>query len=81
MAVNCWVVPLAMLRLVGVIDMDTSVAGVTVSVVEFDMLPDVAVIVVDPVATGVANPFEPTALLMFATPVLDELQVTAVVRF
>ena len=60
--------------------MDTSVAKVTVRVVDFDMLPDVAVIVVDPETTGVANPLEPTALLMFATPVL-ELQVTAVVRF
>ncbi len=52
MAVNFWVVPLAMLGLVGVIAMDTSVAGVTVRVVDPDMLPDVAVIVVDPVATG-----------------------------
>jgi len=38
-------------------------------------------IVVDPAATEVANPMEPDALLMAATPVVDELQVTAVVRF
>ncbi len=69
-----------MLRFVRVIEMDTSVAGVTVRVVDPDMLPDVAVIVVDPVATAEANPLEPAALLIVATPVLDELQVTAVVR-
>jgi hypothetical protein len=61
--------------------MDTSVAGVTVRVVEPDILPDVAVIVVEPVATGVANPLKPAALLMVATAAADELQVTAVVRF
>jgi hypothetical protein len=32
------------------------------------------------VATAVANPLEPAALLTVATPVLDELQVTAVVK-
>jgi len=61
--------------------METSVAAVTVRVVEFDMPPDVAVIVVVPAATGVANPSEPAALLIVATPVVDELQVTVVVRF
>ena len=80
-AVNCWVVPRAMLGLVGVTAIDLSVAAVTVRVVDPDIDPDVAVIVVEPVAAGVANPFEPTALLMVATPVLDELQVVVVVRF
>ena len=61
--------------------MDTSVAEVTVSVVNPDMLPDVAVIVVEPAATDVARPFEPAALLIVATPPVDEPQVTAVVRF
>ena len=61
--------------------MDTSVAGVTVRVVEFDKPPDVAVIVVEPAATGVANPLKPAALLMVATDAADELQVTVVVRF
>ena len=78
---NCWVVPLVMLGLVGVIATDMSVAGVTVRLVDPDMLTDVAVIVVEPAATEVADPVEPAALLMVATPVLDELQVTAVVRF
>ena len=45
-----------------------------------DMLPDVAVIVVKPAATDVAKPLEPAALLMVATPAVDEFQVTAVVR-
>ena len=69
-----------MLGLLGVIAMDTSVAGVTVRVVDPEMLPDTVVIVVDPVATAAANPFEPVALLIVATPVMDELQVAAAVR-
>ena len=69
-----------MLGLVGVTNMDTSVAWVTVNVVDPDMLPDVAVIVVEPAATDVAKPLEPAALLILAKPVVDEFQVTAVVR-
>src|SRR2546425_6840954 len=42
--------------------------------------PKVAVIVVVPAATDVARPFDPLALLIVATPGLDELQVTWVVR-
>jgi hypothetical protein len=70
-----------MLGLVGVTVMDTSVAEVTVSAVDPDVLPDVAVIVVEPAATDVANPLEPAALLIAATPAADELQITDVVRF
>ncbi len=80
MAVNCWVVPLTMLGLVGVTVMDTSVAEVTVSAVDPDILPDVAVIVVDPAAADVARPLDPAVLLTAATPEDDEFQVTAVVR-
>jgi hypothetical protein len=65
----------------GVTEIDVSVAGVTVRAVDPDMLPDVAAIVVVPAATEVAKPSEPAALLMVATPALDELQVTAFVRF
>ncbi len=36
----------------------------------------VAVMVVVPAATAVARPFDPAVLLMVATPVLLELQVT-----
>ena len=70
---------MTMLGLVGLTAMDTSVAEVTVSVVDPDILPDVAVIVVEPAATDVAKPLEPVALLMAATPPADELQVNAVV--
>jgi hypothetical protein len=56
------------------------VAGFTVKVVEPETLPDVAFIVVEPDATELAKPLEPAALLMVATAVLDELQVTAAVK-
>jgi len=67
--------------LTGVIAMDTSVAGVTVSTVVPDMLPEIAVTVVEPAATDVAKPFDPAALLIVAIPVLDEFQVADAVRF
>jgi len=73
-------VPFAMLGLVGVIAMDTSVAELTVRVVDPEMLPDDAVIVVEPVAAAVADPLEPVALPIVTTPVLDELQVADAVR-
>ena len=61
--------------------MDTRVALVTVSVVAPEMPPNVAVTVVSPAATDVANPLEAAALLTVATPGAEELQVTDVVRF
>jgi len=64
-----------------VTERERSVAGFTVRVVVPEMLPDAALIVVAPAATDVASPFEPAALLMVATPALDELQVTDAVRF
>jgi len=69
-----------MLGFAGVIAMDTSVADVAVSVVDPEILPDAAVIVVEPAATEVASPLEPAALLMAATDSSEELQVTVVVR-
>ena len=75
MAANCFVVPLAMLGFVGVTAIDTSVAGVTVRVVDPDMLPDVAVIVDVPAAAEVASP----ELFIVATSAFDECQVTNVV--
>ena len=73
-------VPFAMLGLLGVIAMDTSAAGVTVNVVDPEMLPEAAVIVVEPVAAAVADPLEPVALLIVATVRSAELHVAAVVR-
>jgi hypothetical protein len=58
--------------LVGVTARETSVAGVTVMLVDVDTVPEVAVIVAGPGATEAANP----EVLIVATPVLDELQAT-----
>ncbi len=52
------------------------VTAVTVSVAAPDILPDVALMVVVPAATPEAKPLEPAALLIVATAVVDELQVT-----
>jgi hypothetical protein len=78
-AVNWRPDPLAMLGFAGVTERETSVAGVTVRVVVPDTVPDDAVIVAVPVAAAVAEPLEPAALLIAATVVLDELQVTEAV--
>ena len=56
MAVNCRVVPGAMLRFVGDRLIDTSATGVTVSVVLLETNPDVAVIVAEPSAMAEARP-------------------------
>ena len=65
-----------MLGLGGSTAMDCSVAAFTVNVVEPEMLPSVAVIVLLPTASGVAKPLEFAALLIVAVTVLEELQVT-----
>jgi hypothetical protein len=54
--------------------------AVTFSVVKPEMLPDAAVIVVVPAAIEAALPFEPAVLLIVATDISDEVQVTDVVR-
>ena len=77
---NCRVVPLIILGRLGEMDSVTSVVAFTVSVVEADTPPDVTVIVVDPAATEVANPFDPAALLMVATPASEELHAAVLVR-
>lgn len=75
-AVNCWVVPTAILGFVGVTAMDTSVEEVTDRVVEPDIVPEAAVIVAAPTANAVTFPAEPDALLTEATVAADELHVT-----
>ncbi len=60
----------------GVTAMDTSVAELTVRAVEPEILPDVAVIVAVPAATGVTSPKEPVVLLIVATDVADEPHIT-----
>jgi hypothetical protein len=68
--------PSAMLGLVGVTAISTSVAGFTVRVVLPETAPVVAVIVVVPAATVDARPLVPAVLLIVETTVDDELQIT-----
>lgn len=71
-AVNCLVVPIAMLGLAGVTAIDTRVALVTVSEVEPLTDPDAAVMVAVPVPVLVPRP----AALMDATLTLEDDQIT-----
>jgi len=76
-AVNCSVVPFAIEGFAGVTAIDTSVAAVTVRVVEPLMPPDVASILLVPAATAVANP----PAVIVATLVVTELHVASPVKF
>ena len=67
---------MAMLGFVGVTSIETSVAEVTVSIVDADTAPSVAAIIVEPVPAVVVIPFEPGVLLIVATPATEELHVT-----
>ena len=70
-----------MLGLDGVTAIDTSVAGVTVNVTAPELTePSVALTCALPVAALEARPCEPEALLIVATAVLLEDQVTWLVR-
>jgi hypothetical protein len=79
-AVNWRVVPLAFDEFAGDTDTAVSTAGVTVSTVVPVIDPRVAVIVVVPAEIPVAVPLAPLALLMFATVMLDDVQITLAVR-
>ncbi len=80
-AMNCWVLPRAMLELEGVTVIEVSTAGVTVSVAVLEKTPEnEASMVVVPSETAVAKPFERALLLMVATPVFEEIQVAHVVN-
>ncbi len=61
----------------GVIERDVRVAGDTVRVVDPDLPPDVALIVVEPAASALDNPDGE----IVATPVFDESQPTETVKF
>jgi len=73
-AVNCWSVPTSKTASAGVtaIETRTTLVAVTVRVAVEETLPELAVMVAEPVAWLVARP-EPEIV---ATPVLDEAQVT-----
>lgn len=75
-AVNCWVVPTAIEAVAGLIEIEIKLAGTTVRAVESVRAPTVAVTVVVPAPTVVARP----ELLMLATDVDEELQVTPLTR-
>jgi hypothetical protein len=74
--VNFWVVPLAMLGLVGKIAIDISVALVIVIEEVPDMLPNDATMVAEPTLSPVTSP----ALLTSVVFASDELQITDEVR-
>ncbi len=81
MAVNCCASPLAIDGVAGVTAMETSVAAVTVSVVEPVTPLDVAEIDVVPTPAVDARPCEPGAVLMLAFVGSLDTQVALVVRF
>jgi hypothetical protein len=76
-AVNCCVRPLAIEALAGVTAIDCSVAAVTVSTVEPEIAPDVALMVDVPAEAPVAKP----PAVIVATAGVAELHVTLPVRF
>ena len=76
-AVNCSATPLATDGLPGVTAMETRVGAVTVSVVELEMLPRVALMLVEPVASVEARP----AVLIVATAGVADAHVTDPVMF
>lgn len=82
-AVNCWVAPMEIVALLGVIVMVFRVTVATVRVTETELVtvPDTAVMTVVPAPTDVASPLVTPALLMVATAPFDEFQVTSAVRF
>ena len=78
---NCWVVPKAIEAFAGDTAMDDNAAALTVSVVEPEIAPDVAVMVAWPVLTLVASPLLPAVLLIVATVRALDAQVTVPVMF
>jgi hypothetical protein len=78
-AVNCWVVPFAILALSGDTAMDARGDDWKIADPAFPSY--AAVIVVVPALTALAMPFEPDKSLTPATPGSDEVQVAHVVKF
>jgi hypothetical protein len=71
-----------MFGLGGVTAIDTSVAADTVKVIDGDVTPlSAAVMALVPVAAEVVRPLVPVALLMVATDVVADTQVTWVLKF
>ena len=74
MAVNCWVVPNEIVGAAGLIAIETSAAGATVSIAEEVTEPTLMPIVVFPGLVVVANPAVAASLLIVATFANDEVQ-------
>jgi hypothetical protein len=80
-AVNCCVSPLATLGFGGDTWIDTSVAAVTVRLTAGEVMPSrLALMLVDPAAAADARPAVAPVLLMLATLLAEETQVTIEVR-
>jgi len=79
-AVNCCVVPSAIVGLCGLIAIDTSAAGFTTSVAVALIAPELMPIVVVPVPSVLASPAVPAVLLIVATVATVELQCPLCVR-
>lgn len=77
MAENCWVDPSPILAEFGETAIDTRAEAVTVKLVEPEIRPEVAVILVVPVLALVAKPVE----LMVATLTTEGDHVAVLVRF
>jgi hypothetical protein len=80
-AVNCCAMPSGMLALAGVTTIELMTADVTVRVVDPEIVPELAVIVVPPPASAFANPWVGTLELTVATAGFEEVQVALPVRF
>ena len=55
-AVNCWLVPFAIVALEGVMDMETSTGAVTATLAEPVMAPELALMLAVPIRLPVTNP-------------------------
>jgi hypothetical protein len=80
-AVNCCAIPSGMLGFAGVTAIDVMTAEVTVRVVDPEIEPRVAEMVVLPAATAVASPWVGPLVTIVAAAAFDEFQVTLPVRF
>lgn len=74
--VNCWLCPSAIDGFCGLTAIDSRAAGVTVRSADPLMAPEVARIVSSPLASVLANPEVPAALLTVANVPSEELQCT-----
>jgi hypothetical protein len=75
-ATNCWLVPFAIEALPGLTESDRSIGGVAVKLVEFAILPEVALILASPIAVATTRPLPS----MGATAGESEDQLTEAVR-